>query len=275
MKRILVPTDFSELSEHALEVAARLAKDFNAELYMMHSLDLPMHLATQEQHEVPEVLFYMKMAHQKFEDFKDKTYLKDLKIHETIEDATTADAVNEAAMKYQVDLIVMGSGGASGIKEFIIGSNTEKVVRSSEIPVLVIKQQHTDFKVNTIVFACDFSPESYATFVKADAYAQKFKAKIHFLFVNTPAFFHTTEEITHKMSAFIDRAKPSNFSLNIYNDKSVEKGIMNFSKSVNADMIGISTHGRKGLAHFFNGSISEDLANHALRPVLTFKIPTP
>ena len=63
--------------------------------------------------------------------------------------------------------------------------------------------------------------------------------------------------------------------LNIYNDTTVERGIMNFSKSIEADLIGISTHGRRGLAHFFNGSISEDLANHALRPVLTFKIPTP
>ncbi|WP_340200443.1 universal stress protein [Ascidiimonas sp. W6] len=275
MKRILVPTDFSELSEYALEVAAQIAKDFDAELFLMHSLDLPNHLATQEQHEVPEVLFYMKMAHQRFEEFMDKPYLENLKTNETIEDSTTADAINEAASKHQVDLIVMGSGGASGLKEFIIGSNTEKVVRSAETPVLVIKKKQPDFSVDSIVFACDFSPESYATFIKAEEFAKNLKAKIHFLYVNTPASFHTTQEITHKMSAFIEKAKPSNFSLNIYNDRSVEKGVINFSKSINADLISISTHGRKGLAHFFNGSISEDLANHALKPVLTFKIPTP
>ncbi len=275
MKKILVPTDFSLLSEHALEVAAKLAADFKAELFIMHSLDLPVHLATKEQHDVPEVLFYMKMAQQKFEDFKDKPYLKDLSVNDIIEDATTADAVQEAAIKHQIDLIVMGSGGASGLKEFIIGSNTEKVVRNSEIPVLVIKEQNPDFKIERFVFACDFTPESYVTFIKAHEFAQKLDAKIHYLFVNTPAAFHTTEEITHKMSAFIDRAQPNNYSLNIYNDKNVENGIINFSKSVDADLIAISTHGRKGLAHIFNGSISEDLANHALKPVLTFKIPTP
>lgn len=275
MKRILVPTDFSELSEHALKVASQLAKTFKAELFLMHSLDLPTHLATQEQHEVPEVLFYMKMAHKRFEELMNKPYLKDLKIHETIEDSTTANAVHEAASKHQVDLIVMGSGGASGLKEFIIGSNTEKVVRNSDVPVLVIKKEHTDFTIDNVVFACDFSPESYATFIKGHEYSKKLDARIHYLFVNTPGSFATTEEITHKMSAFIDRAKPDNYTLNIYNDKNVETGIMNFSKSINADLIAISTHGRKGLAHFFNGSISEDLANHALRPVLTFKIPTP
>ena len=215
MKKILVPTDFSELSEYALEVAANLARNFNAELFLMHSLDLPMHLATQEQHEIPEVLFYMKMAHKKFKELKDKPYLKNLKIHETIEDSSTASAVCEAALKHQVDMIVMGSGGASGIKELIIGSNTEKIVRSSQTPVLVIKKQHPSFDINQIVFACDFSPESYTTFIKAGIYAKKFGAKVHYLFVNTPGAFHTTEDITGKMSAFVEKAKPDNFSLNI------------------------------------------------------------
>ena len=47
---------------------------------------------------------------------------------------------------------------------------------------------------------------------------------------------------------------------------------MNFSQSINANLIGMSTHGRQGISHFFNGSISEDLVNHAKRPVITFKI---
>ena len=63
-----------------------------------------------------------------------------------------------------------------------------------------------------------------------------------------------------------------NYSLNIYNDHSVEKGILNFAKEMDAQLVGMSTHGRKGLSHFFNGSISEDLVNHAQRPVITFRI---
>lgn len=58
----------------------------------------------------------------------------------------------------------------------------------------------------------------------------------------------------------------------IYNDLKVERGIMNYAKSQNADLIALGTHGRKGLAHFLTGSLSEGLVNHAKRPVLTFKI---
>jgi len=63
-----------------------------------------------------------------------------------------------------------------------------------------------------------------------------------------------------------------NYTLNIYNDINVEKGILNFANSMNAGLIGISTHGRKGLSHFINGSLGEDVVNHAKRPVITFKI---
>lgn len=60
--------------------------------------------------------------------------------------------------------------------------------------------------------------------------------------------------------------------VDIYNDYSVEKGILNCAESSAADFIGIPTHGRKGLSHFFIGSVGEDLANHSKRPVITFKI---
>jgi nucleotide-binding universal stress UspA family protein len=74
------------------------------------------------------------------------------------------------------------------------------------------------------------------------------------------------------MTAFLAGVDTSAISTHIYNDVNVEKGILHFAKSINADLIGMSTHGRKGLSHFFNGSISEDLVNHAKRPVITFKI---
>ena len=64
----------------------------------------------------------------------------------------------------------------------------------------------------------------------------------------------------------------TNFNIHIYNDISIEKGILNFAGETNAHLIGLGTHGRSGLAHFFNGSISEDLVNHANMPVMTFKM---
>ena len=87
-----------------------------------------------------------------------------------------------------------------------------------------------------------------------------------------PNNFKSTEVSKKIMADFVGSFNVSDYTTHIYNDTNVEKGILNFSKSINADLIGMSTHGRKGLSHFFNGSISEDLVNHAQRPVVTFKI---
>ena len=67
-------------------------------------------------------------------------------------------------------------------------------------------------------------------------------------------------------------SKKENHTINIHNAYSVEDGILQFAKMKGAKLIGTSTHGRRGLSHFFNGSISEDLVNHANMPVITFRI---
>ena len=60
--------------------------------------------------------------------------------------------------------------------------------------------------------------------------------------------------------------------VNRYADFSIEEGINNYSHLSSADIIAIPTHGRKGLSHLLHGSISEDVANHSIKPVLTVKI---
>ena len=81
----------------------------------------------------------------------------------------------------------------------------------------------------------------------------------------------TTHEIEEKIEKFKRLNATQDYQVHIYNDERVETGIMNFATSIAADMICMSTYGRKGLAHFFNGSISEDLVNHTIRPVLTIR----
>jgi hypothetical protein len=74
------------------------------------------------------------------------------------------------------------------------------------------------------------------------------------------------------MQDFMTGSRFKNYTINVYNDYTIEKGILNFAQHIDAGLIGMSTHGRKGISHFFNGSISEDLVNRATRPVITFKI---
>jgi nucleotide-binding universal stress UspA family protein len=274
MKKILVPTDFSDQAENALKVAAQLAKKYGSEIYLLHILEIPLQEVDpmSSYSSLPEAVFFMKLAHQKFEKLKEKKYLDGLVVHETVDFHEIFKGVFHVAKKHEVDLIIMGSSGVSGLREMLIGSNTEKVVRTSETPVLVIKNDHKNFEVNDFVFASDFKDESKKTYEKALTFAKALDAKMHLLMVNTPTKFITSGDANKRIQNFVSSFNFSNYSINIYNDISIEKGVMNFSQSINADLIGMSTHGRQGISHFFNGSISEDLVNHAKRPVITFKI---
>ncbi|AUP78920.1 universal stress protein [Flavivirga eckloniae] len=274
MKKILVPTDFSTQAENALKVAALLAKKHHCEIYLLHILEMPIQQVDplSSYNNLPEAVYFMKLAHKQFEELKAKAYLKDLKLHETVEFHEIFKGVFHVCKKHDIDLVIMGSNGVSGLREMLIGSNTEKVVRTSETPVLVVKNEHETFKINDFVFASDFKDESKATFEKAIYFANILKAKMHLLMVNTPNKFITSAKSKDRMKTFVEGFGFSNYTINVYNDISIEKGIMNFSQSINADLIGMSTHGRQGISHFFNGSISEDLVNHAKRPVITFRI---
>lgn len=274
MNKILVPTDFSEQAENALRVAAILARKHDAEIYLLHMMEIPMQHADpgSARSDIPEAIFFMKLAHKKFEDLMRSDFLDGVTVHETLKADLSFNEIKEACNEFGVDLIVMGSHGATGLKEMFVGSNAEKVVRSSEVPVLVIKNRHKTFEVADFVFASDFKNDSKATYRQAIKFVETFGSRIHLLMVNTANNFLTTHEAKTRIKDFISGEHYSNYTISILNDNSVESGILSFSKEINADLIGISTHGRQGIAHFFNSSISEDLVNHAKRPVITFKI---
>ncbi|AXG69479.1 TRAP-T-associated universal stress protein TeaD [Kordia sp. SMS9] len=274
MKKILLPTDFSEQAEYALRVAASLARQNDATIYLMHMLEMPSHLLSGDSNlNVPEQLLFMKIAHERFEKTMEQDFMEGINVEITVERDKAFDGITQAIRQHEIDLVVMGSSGASGLKEMFIGSNTEKVVRTADAPVLVIKNDIPDFKVDHFVFASDFGDDQKLVFEQAVDFANSFNAKLHLLFVNTPNRFVTTDVAQKKMDAFIEGFEDlADHELHIYNDTKIETGILNFSRAIDADLIGMSTHGRQGLAHFFNGSISEDLVNHSLRPVITFKI---
>lgn len=274
MKKILIPTDFSEHAAYALKVAAQIARKNNGELLLLHMLELPHEGsdALGAGHDIPEIMFFKNAAISRLENLMDEEYLEGLKVSEIIQFELAFDGILNISKKNDVDLIVMGSHGASGFKEMFIGSNAEKVVRNSEIPVLIIKKEEANFEVNDFVFASNFAEEIKKPFEKVVEFAEKFDSTLHLVMVNTPNNFKSTASSTETMRNFLSDFNYKKITTHIYNDTNVEKGILNFADSINADLIGMSTHGRKGLSHFFNGSISEDLVNHANRAVITFKI---
>lgn len=277
MKKIIIPVDFSDHSEYALKTAAKLAKKHDAELLVLHMLEMSdIMLTTSEGFQSQKAAFFLQIAEQKLEGFLKKDYLNDLKVTSIIKHFKVFSEVNDVALKNDADLIVMGSHGSSGIAEFFVGSNTERVVRNANIPVLVVKNNVSDVNFNVVAFACSFSEETIKPYLNAVKLFDKIDAKFYLVHVNLPNDrFMSSLEIEQKAVNFFTKAERNLTKMKDVHyvcDYTVEEGVLNCANKIGADLIIVPTHGRKGLAHFFEGSIGEDVANHSTLPVMTFKI---
>lgn len=277
MKKIIVPVDFSEYSENALKTGAYFAKKYNADLLVLHMLDIPsISINKSGAYLQQETGFFIELAKSNFEDFLNKDYLKGINVSTIIKHYKLFDEINRIAKIENVDLIVMGSKGVSGLKGFFIGSNTEKVVRNSEIPVLVTKEQPilADFK--TGFFATNFSIDEVPTYRKIKKFFNSLDIKLNLLHVNTPTkSFKSSGEIERDAVQFLNKVDGNLDALRDVNyvaDYTIEQGIINFANVSGSDLIAMATHGRRGISHLFEGSISEDVANRSTLPVITFKM---
>lgn len=275
MSKILVPVDFSQKSEYAVKLAAKMGKKTDCEVYLLHLVELPsgiVDMGAGSNFSIPESMMYLRKVKEKLLSLKEKFFTEECTVKHAIRFQDPYEGIKSYSEKIEADLIIMGSQGLSDFEEMIIGSNTEKVVRTSDIPVIVVKKDSENFKLKDLVFASDFKEDNRESFQKFVDFAKLFKSKIHLLKVNTVSKFENSSVSRQKIKDFINGLELPKKTINVYNDASVVKGITNFSKEIDADLIALTTHGRSGLSNLFNGNIAKSVSKNVLRPVITFKL---
>ncbi|WP_299047330.1 universal stress protein [uncultured Polaribacter sp.] len=199
MKKILVPIDFSKTSEYAAKMAARIAKDTKATVYLLHLIELPkgvVDMGTGSRFSIPESMLYLRKVREKVLSFKNDFFDTTIDVKYFIKLNNPFEGIQKYADKIDTDIIIMGSKGHSEFEEIIIGSNTEKVVRSSHRPVLVVKKDEKKCKLKKIVFASNFKKENTEVFQKFIDFASIFNSSIHLVKINTPSNFESTRSKT-------------------------------------------------------------------------------
>ena len=273
MKNILVPIDFSEHSNYAVEVAVDLAKKKAATIVLLHCVELPRRFITESTSALPEELFFMKEASTNVKKISEEIESKGISVKTVVETTALTYAVKNLLEEQAIDFIVMGSTGATGSKELFLGSNAEKIVRTSSVPVLVIKDKTDISQVKKLIFACDFSQKYINAFKKAVDFANSLDAKIDFVYINTPYHFNSSREIKVLIDSFSKEHKEIlAHNIHMYSDFSIEEGIIHFAEDHQSDLICMFPAKQSALMHIFNGSISEDIVNHSEKPVLTIKL---
>lgn len=274
MKKILVPCDFSKPAINAFRFALDIAQKSKGVVHLINVIELP---AIHDPIIMPVMVFEKEFM----KDLKDKAIAQFEKIITRYKpDSVTvktdvlfggpARMISEAVKKKSIDLIVMGSHGATGFREYFIGSNAEKVVRNATVPVLVLKNYYKG-AIKNIVFPNTLETEKQESLIRKVKELQAFfRATVHIVYVNTPTNF-TSDNITFdRLKEFARQFQFRNYTLNVYNYPFEESGVIHFTSSIKGDLIAMGTHGRKGLAHFLNGSLAEDIVNHASSPIWTY-----
>jgi len=280
MKKILVPTDFSKTASVALDVAADIAKKAGSELILLHVVEEAAGNSFNAEGQVSEGnmmdrLFTLKLiekAKKQLEKTVQDPRYSSIEVNGELRVGNAFHGMRTIIAEHKVDLVVMGTSTHTKLEEMLIGTNTEKVVRSTKCPVLTVNKKPVSTNFKNIVYATALAKdeEVFSKIVKRSQ--QLYNSTIHLVRINTPGDFQRDSVVKDAMDRFAKKIGLKNYTINVYNDLNVEEGIIRYADSVDADMIAMATHGRTGFAHVIAGSVAEDVVSHAKRPVLTFVV---
>lgn len=277
IKKIMVPTDFSDTSKMALAHAAFLARLINAELLLVHVLAFdPFYF------EIPEPVMVIQ-DHAKLDKFIDD---KLLELAKGIEEeygikpryfTSTGKVANEImtlAQKEKTDLIVMGTHGAKGFEELFIGSNAHKLTELAPCPVLTVQAHAMKPGFSNIVLPIDRSLHSREKVSLATNLAKVYGAKIHILGLLSDS---EEENGYDKLQIVLDQVQHAVESTSVGYTRHTVKGThlaaeaLKYATNVNADLIIIMTEHESAMTGIFMGPLAKQIVNHSKIPVLSIK----
>ncbi len=274
MNRILIPCDFSAQAHSAIKLAADIAGKSACELHMIYVIEVPM---MHDSMLMPTLSFEEETMKELKENAVTQfaAIAQGLSSHPVVTEilyGSPSMAINDYIRDKKIDLVVMGTKGASGLKELLIGSTAEKIVRNAACPVITVRREVSFKDIRNIVFPNSLEEDQGQLVSQVKILQKMLKATLHIVWINTPSNF-TADNITMiKLKDFVRRHELTNCTLNIYNDVEEKTGVWNFAKMKDADMIAMGTHGRRGIGHLLIGSIAEDIVNAVDLPIWTARM---
>ncbi|HEX5646966.1 MAG TPA: universal stress protein [Nitrospira sp.] len=295
--RILFATDFSRSAEGAEVYASTLAASWGATLTVMSVLEFPPGLNP----EYPVNRLYlgelMKQATRGLVDVKERISARGVAAQTRIATGIPSEEVSAAAGAEGADLIVVGTVGKTGVEHVLLGSTAERIIRTAPCPVLVIRTERSrpeqgsgtrpPVKLGRLLVPVDFSDCSLDALEYAVLVAQRTKASLTLLHVMEPVSYGLDFTFPHPekrelqreaITSRLDGLVSSLASAQVTADYLLRGGLPNDSileaaRTGSADLIVMGTHGRRGLAHTFYGSVAESVLRQSQCPVLTVRSP--
>jgi nucleotide-binding universal stress UspA family protein len=280
LKRILVPTDFSDHAGQAFEHAVTLGARYQAEITLLHVdeyglLPLAALSATEA------TAFYRESAArlfaERFERIVASVAGRSVTVETAVKSGRAYKTIVEEAERGNYDLVVQAARGHTHLSSYLIGSNTERVVRLSRQPVLTVRSApQSEGQVQTVLCPTDFSPAGNVALPYALSIARQRGATLYLHYVSELERPEPREELERRLpnlTEFHPRAAEVTVECIFDRDLEPSNSIIRFAEDREVDIIVMSTHGRRGLRRVHIGNNTAEVVRQSSRPVLTVTHP--
>ena len=270
MKQIIVATDFSRCSLHALEYAIKLANNIKANILLVwvdntrSDESVFPDMAGGSRKEIMEnfkeiVAKYGSQLNQGEITYK----IRKGKVHiEVANQAKYSDAM----------LVVAGTHGVTGFEEFWIGSNAYRIVTYAPCPVITIRTNYEfSQELSKIVVPIDSSLETRQKLTFTTKIAKYFNSEIHVLSLYSTSIKAVRQKVdnyTLQVKKYLEEENV-NFVIENVDAENITNSIINYAKEINADTIAIMTEQEMTTANLFLGAYAQQMVNHSPIPVLS------
>lgn len=275
MKKILFPTDFSPTAENAFLYALALAKATKAHLTLIHVYELPelgraLKNTTREVYELMEMesLETFKKSVNQLHKVAEDHNMGDIDFDQAMVEGEAIYKIAKAATEIEADFIVMGTKGATGLKEVFLGSVTTGVMQEAKIPVLSIPEDsHYADKISRVAYLTNYKAEELLAFEKTCSFAQLFKASVDCV------HFSLGEE--NEDGGQMNKWKESTTNQDVKVDFIVENGtdiesaLVSYTNARKIDVLAVQPRKKNIFTRLFSKSVSKQIAHHINLPLLS------
>lgn len=269
--KILTPTDFSALSKVAVQYAIRLAEKLNAEVILLAVVNTNSYAHTSinwKKLEDEMITIAQQDANQLIAEIKAEMGDSVKVSYENILGFPVEDMIENFVVNNDIDMIVMGTKGATGVKKVLMGSNAAAIIDNSSVPVIAVPGETSFTAIRKIVYSSDLVNASEEIQTLA-MFADLFDAEIQVLHV-LPTDSAKQIDVEKTLSELIRTAKYEKISFHILKNDHIAEEVDAFVVHHKADMLAMFTHKLDFYEKLFGRSVTRQMAFHAHVPLLTF-----
>ncbi len=275
MKNVLIPTNLSESSTYAVDLAVKLADDLDTSFKLLHVIPAPSGVVLNNDGSVKDdkdldlTSFQDKSLSIKNELENEFKGYRNLQVKVIIGEINTVILSELKSQEY--DFMVLGMTGELA-SDFWSNSHVEYLSKYADLPILTLKCDRSNLNMDKIAFVSDFLHDDHINLNVLRAISKKFNSELTLLKIITEDQQRTDKSIEEMADRFAKTNMLENFKIELHKASNIEDGIVTYCNENHIDLIAIGTHQRDGFSTLFRKSVSQNIVRDLYHPIITFPI---